>query len=188
LIVQRSKYLDDCLQVMKGIIMNVMQKEFNLLPKEPPEEPAKKQAPPRPEPARFQPARLGRRESEGYSDGSEDDVPAPGAAPVRPAETQPVVFDTLFVVQNPKGPRIMLQAAIDAIQFCPEIVIRELFSIILPPPVVLSVPVVMQKARTHEDFIPGRLPREPTHLRVLVFCSATFETSSPATLRWTTTM
>jgi E3 ubiquitin-protein ligase UBR4 len=65
------------------------------------------------------------------------------------------------VVQNPKGPRIMLQAAVDAITFCPEIVIRELSSIILPAPVVTSVPVLMQKARTQEDFIPGRLPREP---------------------------
>lgn len=69
--------------------------------------------------------------------------------------------DKEIVVPNPNGPRIMIEAAVDAISFCPDIVIKEISAIIFPAKKVESIPIIFKKWRNQEDFLPGQLSRDP---------------------------
>ncbi|OHS98294.1 hypothetical protein TRFO_35287 [Tritrichomonas foetus] len=125
LLMQRSKYLEDSLSLMKGIIMRIMQKEFVLCEKSDKTE----------------------------QDSNEQNNNAENAGENN--ETDEVI------ALNPNGPRIMIEAAVEAITLCPDIVISEISAIIFPSKEVAKIPVIMRKWPRHEDFIPGRLTRDP---------------------------
>lgn len=149
LFIQRSKHIEDTLSELKEIIFLTMNNEF-VFPGDTEDESAK--------PSTHHPAR---REVT-----SDDEAPQPigAVSPVRAsahqAEPEQQEDDTLSI-PNIKGPRIMLSAGAESIQFCPDIVVREISGIIFPPPVFLNVPIIMQKAQTQEEFMPGRLPNQP---------------------------
>ena len=66
-----------------------------------------------------------------------------------------------YNVPNPEGPKLMLTSAIDAISFCPDVVIKEVSAIIFAEPKQEDIPIMILKARSQLDFIPGRLPDSP---------------------------
>ena len=111
LIIQRSKYLDDALSILRSIITLVADNEFHF-------------------------------SQSNTADGSTPD-------------------DDELTVPNPEGPKLMLTAAIDAISFCPDVVIKEASAIIFPAPKEMDIPIEISKARSQLDYMPGRLPDEP---------------------------
>lgn len=158
LLIQRSKFLNDSLSLMKDIIMRIMQKEFDLLPSQQKED---------------QRTAVSTNNSifeaimSDYSD-DEDYVPPHQftEAPVPQQANQndnAEESDESIIVPNNIGPRIMIQAAVKAIDFCPDIVIREISLIISPPVVHLDVPIITRKIRSQDDFIPGHLPNQPVN-------------------------
>ena len=150
LFIQRSKHLEDTLAILKSIILLTMSNDFVFNDEQEGQ-------------SVTSPVQQTQSEDQ-YSDedGSGEEGGAPVVAPARPSVSRNEASeDQPLTIPNVKGPRIMLSAGAESIQFCPDIVVREISAIIFPPPVFLNVPIIMRKAPTQEEYMPGRLPNEP---------------------------
>lgn len=144
LLIQRSKYLENCLSMMKNIIMNTMLKEFDLNSVNQPTTPEVKQET--------------NTETNEYSDYDDDnDTNENRPVNLNQQTTNNENKEDSIIVPNTLGPQILLQSGIKSFEFCPDIVIREISSVIFPPKQVLDVPLLLKKQPTQEDYIPGRL-------------------------------
>jgi len=147
LMIQRSKYIEDTLSLLRNIIVRIMDKEIVLY-----EAPASEEAP---QPPPSEPEEIGNNLIDEYDYDDESAVaPSLNVAPL----SQPIAKNDSVIYNNHIGPRIMIQSAAKSVSLCPEIVIRELNNIIFPPKVFANVPLIFKKIRSQEDFMPGRLP------------------------------
>jgi E3 ubiquitin-protein ligase UBR4 len=69
--------------------------------------------------------------------------------------------DGPIVTDNPVGAPFFITIAVEAIKYGHVSVIQELAKIMLPPPPVLNIPILTRKVHTQEDFMPGRVPKDP---------------------------
>ncbi|OHT01588.1 hypothetical protein TRFO_07483 [Tritrichomonas foetus] len=152
LLIQRSKYLDNSLMMMKDIIMRTMLKEFDLCSSNQNE---KDQI------QNLQDSQISDQEEDYFSDDDHEEFTPNTTATLTPATSnEQMSQEDTVKVQNTAGPQILLRSAIKAIEFCPDIVIREIASVIFPPKQVMDVPVIIQKQPSQEDYIPGRLSKQ----------------------------
>lgn len=189
LLIQRSKYLDNCLSMMKEIIMKTMLKEFDfkpLLESDLAQQQAAIASASSPLMSLNQQQQIPEPQLDDdtdnedyYSDDDDDNDNLPSRffvnVPVSAStsqlsspskmKTNPSEEEEEFLVPNTLGQQILLQSSIDAFEFCPDIVIREITSVIFPPKEVIDVPILLRKQSTQEDFIPGRLPNHPLNSR-----------------------
>ena len=151
LLIQRSKYLDNCMSMMKDMIVTAMLKEFDLnyiekehiqqdiIPSSSTDD-------------------INSLPEEDYYSGDDDEEEE---LEIAMENVPPPNQDSSLLVPNNLGPTILLRAAINSIEFCPEIVIREVASVMFPPKQTTDVPILLQKQASHEIYIPGRLPNHP---------------------------
>ena len=72
-----------------------------------------------------------------------------------------LVLDDNLIITNEIGPKIFILTAVESIKFGYLGAVREINRIIYPKPELLNFPIITRKIRTQEDYIPGRLPKEP---------------------------
>ena len=71
------------------------------------------------------------------------------------------------VVPNPLGIRKFITVAVECIKYGHVSVVHELVNFMFPKPEVLNVPILTRKIRTQEDYIPGRVPKNPVSSKTI---------------------
>lgn len=71
-------------------------------------------------------------------------------------------LDSDVNVPNEFGIKTFLLAAADSIKYGHVSIVKAIANIVFPPEVALNFPILIRKARGQEDFIPGRMAKDPT--------------------------
>ena len=133
LLIQRSKYIEDTLRQIKDVIMIMMNPEFVLY-----EMKNEQQS---------QEVILIENENienyEGY-DEYDDGFQPPPQPIVSKSSSINLIVEKISSI-NIEGPRLMISAAAESVDFCPDIVIREIYNIIFPTAVVVNLTLILKK-------------------------------------------
>jgi len=73
----------------------------------------------------------------------------------------PVDEENKVIYSNLKGQTIFIVSSFNSIKYSIDICIKELHTIMFPPVIPKNIPIIAIKTRTQEDFIPGRISRDP---------------------------
>ncbi|EAY17308.1 hypothetical protein TVAG_266710 [Trichomonas vaginalis G3] len=173
LIVQRSKHLDDSLNSLKEFAMLMMSKEFSLDKNDDISDIQNQTF------ENFTVSNSATQSMEdinpdednysdhyddyGDIDDEQDNTTQPIQAEPSPPPSPEKQNEEIEEIKsnNENGPKLMMKAAAQCVNLCPEVAIRELCNIVFPPKIAKNCPVVTKKFPPHEDFLPGRLPSSP---------------------------